>query len=138
MSLCQLTIISEKIGKMPEADLDFVTSEKAKRFMKKLPNKPPMHFSLRFPGTPMEALDVLRKMLEIHPRKRITVDEALKHPFFEPLHNPDDEPTSRRPFDFTFENEKLHRNRLRHLIWEEVGDFRPYALPAAHPRDKQA
>lgn len=132
-----MTIISEKIGKLPERDLDFVTSEKAKRFMKKLPDKPPMHFSLRFPGTPMEALDVLRKMLEIHPSKRMSIDEALKHPFFELLHNADDEPTSRRPFDFTFENEKLHRNRLRHLIWEEVGDFRAYALPAAQPRDKQ-
>eukprot|EP00977_Amphora_coffeiformis_P017340 scaffold5558_cov162-Amphora_coffeaeformis.AAC.6 len=133
----QLTIISEKIGKLPEDDLDFVTSDKAKRFMRKLQNKPPMHFSLRFPGTPMDALDVLRKMLEIHPNKRIGVDEALKHPFFEPLHNPDDEPVSRRPFDFSFENDKLDRNRLRQLIWEEVGDFRPHALPAAQPRDKQ-
>lgn len=85
----------------------------------------------------MDALDVLRKMLEIHPNKRIGVDEAVKHTFFEPLHNPDDEPVSRRSFDFSFENDKLHRNRLRQLIWEEVGDFRPYALPAAQPHDKQ-
>lgn len=130
-----MTIISEKIGKLPEGDLDFVTSEKAKRFMKKLPKKAPMHFSLRFPGTPMESLDVMRKMLEVHPKKRIGVDQALKHPFFEPLYNPDDEPESRRVFDFGFEDEKLHRNRLRQLIWEETGDFRPYALPAAQPRD---
>jgi serine/threonine protein kinase len=134
----QLTIISEKLGKLPEADLDFVTSDKAKRFMRKLPNKTPIHFSLLFPGTPLEALDSLRKMLEIHPRKRITVEESLKHPFFEPLHNPDDEPVSRRPFDFSFENEKLHRLRLQELIWEEVGDFRTDALPVAPRRGELA
>jgi mitogen-activated protein kinase 1/3 len=111
-----------------------VTSDKARRFMRKLPNKPPLHFSLQFPNTPLEALDVLRKMLEVHPHNRITVDDALRHPFFEPLHNPDDEPVASSAFDFSFENEKLHRLRLQELIWEECGDFRPSCLPVAPPR----
>jgi len=132
----QLTIIAGKIGKLPDNDLNFVTSEKAKRFMKKLPNKTPVHLSLQFPGAPMEALDVMRKMLEIHPEKRITVDDALKHTFFESLHNPADEPVSSRPFDFSFENEKLHRVRLQQLIWEEVGYFRPSCLPVAPRRSE--
>ncbi|GKY99383.1 hypothetical protein MPSEU_000893000 [Mayamaea pseudoterrestris] len=131
----QLTIICEKLGKLPEGDLDFVTSDKAKRFMRKLPSKPPIHFSLQFPGTPPEALDVVRKMLEVHPDKRITVADALDHPFFAPLHNPSDEPTSSRKFDFSFESEKLDRPRLRELIWEEVGRFRPSSLPVAPRRD---
>ena len=132
-----MTIISEKLGKLPDNDLDFVTSEKAKRFMKKLPNKTPVHLSLQFPGAPLDALDALRKMLEIHPHKRITVDEALKHPFFEQLHNPADEPVSSRSFDFSFENEKLHRLRLQELIWKEVADFRPSCLPVA-PRKNES
>lgn len=130
----QLTIISEKLGKLPDVDLDFVTSEKAKRFMKKLPNKTPVHLSLQFPGAPLDALDCLRKMLEIHPRKRITVDESLKHSFFEQLHNPADEPISSRPFDYSFEDQKLHRVRLQELIWKEVADFRPSCLPIAPRR----
>jgi serine/threonine protein kinase len=134
-ALFQLTIISDKLGKLPEGDLSFVTSEKAKRFMRKLPNKVPVHFSLQFPGAPLEALDVMRKMLEIHPAKRLTVDDALRHPFFAPLHNPNDEPVSSRPFDFSFENEKLHRLRLQELIWEECGRFRPSCLPVAPRSD---
>lgn len=104
--------------------------------MKKLPNKPPVHLSLQFPGTSLDALDVLRKMLEIHPQKRINIDTALKHPFFEQLHNPSDEPVSSRPFDFSFENEKLHRVRLQELIWKEVGSFRPSCLPVAPRRSE--
>lgn len=129
--LPQLTIISDKLGKLPESALDFVTSDKAKRFMRKLPNKVPVQFSLQFPGTSLEALDIMRKMLEIHPGKRISVEDALRHPFFSPLHIPNDEPVSSRPFDFSFENEKLHRLRLQELIWEEVGNFRPTCLPVA-------
>jgi mitogen-activated protein kinase 1/3 len=131
----QLTIISEKLGKLPDCDLDFITSEKAKRFIKKLPNKTPVHLTLQFPGVPLDALDAMRKMLEIHPHKRMTVDEALKHTFFEQLHNPVDEPVSRRAFDFSFENEKLYRLRLQELIWQEVADFRPTCLPVAPRRN---
>jgi len=104
--------------------------------MRKLPNKAPAPLSVQFPGTPAQALDLLRSMLEIQPSKRITVAEALKHPFFEPLHNSDDEPVSSRPFDFSFENEKLHRLRLKELIWEEVGELRPSSLPVAPRRDQ--
>ena len=133
----QLTIITDKLGKLPETDLGFVTSEKAKRFMMKLPNKTPVHLSLQFPDAPLDALDVMRKLLEIRPDKRLTVQQALEHPFFETLHNPADEPVSSRPFDFRFEqNEKLIRIRLQQLIWEEVGHFRPLALPVAPRREK--
>jgi mitogen-activated protein kinase 1/3 len=134
LHVLQLTIISEKLGKLPEADLVFVTSEKAKRFMRKLPDKAASHLSLQFPGTPLEALDIMQKMLEIHPGKRISVVDSLAHPFFGPLHNPDDEPISTHPFDFSFEDEKLHRMRLQELIWLEVGNFRPSALPVAPRR----
>lgn len=131
----KLTIISEKLGKLSDPDLDFVTSEKAKRFMRKLPNKPPVPLSQQFPSATPDALDLLRKMLSVHPKKRITVEEALAHPFFRQLHSPEDEPVcDHGSFDFSFEDEHLHRKRLQELIWEEVGTFRPSVLPVAPSR----
>ena len=105
--------------------------------MRKLPSKSPPHFSAVFPEAPPEALDVLHRMLIIHPQKRMTVNAALQHAFFEPLHNPADEPVSSRPFDFGFEHGpgRLHRLKLQELIWKEVVDFRPQdALPVAMSR----
>jgi mitogen-activated protein kinase 1/3 len=131
----QLTIISDKLGKLSEEDMDFVTSEKAKRFMRKLPNKPVIPMRKQFPTATPEAVDLLGKMLQIHPKKRITVDDALRHPFLAQLHSPDDEPTAKSAFDFGFEDEKLHRVRLQELIWQEVGDFRPEVLPVPPRKD---
>ena len=131
----QLTIISEKLGKLDESELDFVTSEKARRFMRKLPNKPSTPLTMQFPHTPVDALDLMRKMLQIHPRKRINVGQALAHPFLSQLHSPEDEPVAETSFDFSFEKEKLHRLRLQELIWQEAGHFRPSCLPVALPRD---
>ncbi|XP_073828576.1 cell division cycle 7-related protein kinase-like isoform X2 [Musca autumnalis] len=36
---------------------------------------------------PDSAYDLLYKLLEVNPHKRITADEALKHPFFDECHN---------------------------------------------------
>ena len=43
-------------------------------------------------------------MLEINPTKRITAQEALKHPYFEGLHDPEDEPSFQGQLDFKFES----------------------------------
>lgn len=99
--------------------------------MRKLPDKPVVSLRRQFPGTPPDALDLLSKLLQIHPGKRITVEDALVHPFLASLHNPRDEPVADTPFDFGFENQDLYRVRLQELIWEEVGSFRPSCLPVA-------
>ena len=51
------------------------------------------------------AIDLLKKMLVFDPKKRITVEESLSHPYLAALHCPDDEPTTEpvSAFDFDFE-----------------------------------
>eukprot|EP01038_Epipyxis_sp_PR26KG_P006116 gene6116-8431_t len=132
--IAQLRLICDKVGRPSEKDLDFVTSERAKRFMASLPNKPPTPFSELFPAhrNEKDALDLLKKMLEIHPKRRITIDKALEHPFLESLHNNDDEPLNDSPFSFEFENEELSRERVQELIWEELREYHP-EIPETYP-----
>lgn len=40
------------------------------------------------------AIDLLKQMLIVDPSKRITVTEALEHPFLSSLHEDEDEPIS--------------------------------------------
>ena len=46
----------------------------------------------------------------------------------------EDEPVADEAFDYSFENERLHRLRLQDLIWREAGHFRPSCLPVAPSR----
>jgi len=60
-------------------------------------------------------------MLIIDPRKRISAEECLKHPYLESLHEEEDEPVFEGKIDFTFENDtKLTLDEIRGYILEEV------------------
>ena len=50
------------------------------------------------------ALDLLDKMLTFNPHKRITVEEALAHPYLEQYFDPADEVSDRR---FSFLRNKI-------------------------------
>jgi len=130
----QLTIISAKLGKLTEEEMEFVTSEKARKFLKKLPNKKPLPLQAQFPGASAVALDAMRNMLQVPPAQRATVTETLRHEFFASLFSKEDVEPKGTPFDFSFEKEKLHRLRLQELIWKEAGGFRPSCLPVAPTR----
>ena len=54
-------------------------------------------------------------MLHFDPKKRITVDEALSHPYLQELHYDDDEPTTDpvSAFDFDFELYDLSKDDYR-------------------------
>lgn len=129
----QLQIISDVLGTPSEQDLDFVTSDKALRFMKSQPVKPKVPFSTLYPLAPEgsanpQALDLLDKMLHFNPSKRITINQALQHPYMESLHNPDDEPECKEEFDFAFENATLSKELIQELIYAEMCHFHPDKL----------
>ena len=49
------------------------------------------------------ALDLLERLLAFDPAQRITVEEALEHPYLAIWHDPNDEPDAPAQFDFGFE-----------------------------------
>jgi len=57
-----------------------------------LPEKPKMDLQTLFPNQPPEAVQLLDKMLDMNPKTRIKVNEALEMGFLENLHDPEDEP----------------------------------------------
>ena len=49
--------------------------------MQNLPKRKGKDFSTMFGGANPDAIDLLKRMLTFDPVKRITVDEALAHPY---------------------------------------------------------
>nr|KAI8754386.1 extracellular signal-regulated kinase 2-like [Biomphalaria glabrata] len=48
-------------------------------------------FEELIPDAPPDGLDLMKKLLHFNPDKRITADEALRHPFVQRFHNPSSE-----------------------------------------------
>lgn len=61
-------------------------------------------------------------MLTFNPKHRISVQEALEHPFLADLHCPDDEPAAKmvEAFDFDFEKYDLDKQQYKDLIYAEA------------------
>ncbi|KAH9073079.1 CMGC/MAPK/ERK protein kinase [Lactarius deliciosus] len=87
------------------------------------PSGPRVPFSQLFPHANPLALDLLAKMLNFDPAKRITCEQALEHPYLAVWHDPTDEPVCPNKFDFFFEEEDSIEG-MKKLIVDEVNSFR--------------
>lgn len=66
------------------------------------------------------AVDLLRRMLCFDPAQRITVAEALRHPYLAQLHDESREPLAPGIFRFDFKDEDVHEENIRSFVLEEI------------------
>lgn len=120
--LHQLTTILGIIGTPNWGENGLAGCTRMSDFLANMPKKEKIPFTHLFPNANPLACDLLDKMLQFDPSKRITATEALKHPFLEDLHDPMGEPDA-ESFDwdeFYFEELKPKKNELRNLIYHEI------------------
>lgn len=119
----QLYRILNFLGTPTEETLCRIGSQRAQEYVRSLPIMPKQSFAKAFPNASPEAVDLLEKMLTFDPHDRITVEEALNHPYLRVWHDPSDEPDCPTEFDFSFE-EVDEIEDMRQLIIDEVASFR--------------
>lgn len=74
-----------------------------------------------FPGASAPALDLLARMLQFDPRRRMTVQEALQHPYLSQLFGGEPaEPSAAEPFAFDFVEEELNAEAVKDNLWKEI------------------
>jgi mitogen-activated protein kinase 1/3 len=121
--LDQIQKIISVLGTPTSDDLGFITNTQAKEFVLKLAKRTKQSYSTLFPKSNPVALDLLSKLLIFNPRKRYTIEQCISHPYFEGLHNPEEEPISESTFDWSFDDIELTKDNLQNMIFEESLNF---------------
>ncbi|DAZ94533.1 TPA: hypothetical protein N0F65_002185 [Lagenidium giganteum] len=119
--LDQLNVIFNVIGTPGEDDIGSLGE--VKQYLRKLPKKDPRDLREMYPGAPVESLDLLKRMLSFNPETRISVTEALDHPFLQAVRRAQSESSEPNPFGMEFENVPLDKATLKLRIYEEVKLF---------------
>lgn len=121
----QLHMIIRVLGSPSEEEMAFVPHEAARRAILQhgfYPKRPLIEF---FPDANPLAVDLLAQMLKFNPAERISVIQALAHPYLAQLQNAADEPVCAAPFNFDFERESLDlgiempKTELQRLVFQE-------------------
>lgn len=123
--LDQVQRIIAVLGMPSQEDMSFIGNESAKRYIKSLPKRQRVPWSTLYPKANPVALDLLSKMLVFNPEKRFTVEECLAHPYFEGLHNVDEEPVAPQKFDWSFDDFTPTKPLLQTMVFEESLRFHP-------------
>ncbi|XP_008792811.1 mitogen-activated protein kinase 3-like isoform X2 [Phoenix dactylifera] len=127
--LNQLRLIINVLGTMNDADVDFIDNPKARKYIKSLPYTPGIPLADLYPHANPLAIDLLQKMLVFDPSKRISVTEALEHPYMSPLYDPSANPLAQVPIDLDID-EDLGEDMIREMMWNEMLYYHPEAASA--------
>nr|GEX57495.1 mitogen-activated protein kinase homolog MMK1 [Tanacetum cinerariifolium] len=121
----QLRLLMEQIGTPSEAaELGFL-NENAKRYIRQLNHYQRQSFIQKFRQVHPTAIDLIEKMLTFDPRQRITVEDALAHPYLTSLHDISDEPVCMTPLNFDFEHHAPTEEQMKEMIYREALAFNP-------------
>eukprot|EP00793_Prasinoderma_coloniale_P003238 PRCOL_00005873-RA len=117
----QLDKIMEVTGRPSSEDVESVQSPFASTMLDSLHESRRKGLSEIYPAASPEALDLLRRLLQFNPHKRLSAEEALRHPYVAQFHNPADEPACDRiitiPID---DNTKYSIGEYRDKLYAEI------------------
>lgn len=124
-NLKQIDKIIEVLG-YPEDDLDFINNEHTLNYVRKVPKpKSPIKWEEKIPNANPNAIDLLLKMLTFSPDKRITIEDAVNHPYFSNFAHLGMPPKSETKFDWSWDQFELSKELLQKLIYMESLKFHP-------------
>ncbi|KMT09463.1 hypothetical protein BVRB_6g129350 [Beta vulgaris subsp. vulgaris] len=123
-SINQLKLILSILGTPHHnSDMDFIEDLRTINFIKTQHYSSGIPFAALYPRANPLALDLLQKMLVFNPNKRITISEALQHPYLSALYDPSPDPAP-KPLNIDIDP-KIGEIKMRDIMWREMLIYEP-------------
>ena len=120
----QLKLIIDILGTPNLEDFNSIKSRRAQEYIKMIPKSDKIPFSKLLPNANPQATDLLEKLLTFNPKNRITVIDALNHPYVAFYHDPNDEPIANKLpndfFEFDKKKDQLDILQLKKMLYDEI------------------
>ncbi|KAK0538834.1 mitogen activated protein kinase [Tilletia horrida] len=125
----QLSLILDLLGTPTLDEFYNINSRRSREYIRALPFRKRKDFTAVFPKASPEAVDFLKRTLTFDPKRRLTVEEALAHPYLASYHDPEDEPTApaldAHFFEFDLQKATITKEALKEEVWAQVQSFQP-------------
>ena len=120
-TLNQLDRVMEVTGRPTQEDVDSINSPLAQTMLDSLPATKQKKLRNMFPTASDEALDMIKNLLQFNPTKRLSVEQALKHPYVAQFHNPDEEPNCTKKINIPIDdNQKFSIREYRNKLYSDI------------------
>jgi len=137
----QLDKLMEWTGKPTAQDIAAINSSFAATMLQGLPPLPYPEgrgFAEMFPNAPPDAIDLISRLLTFSPDKRLTAEEALRHPFVSQFHSPADEPICEHSITLPISDDvKYSVAEYRDSLYSEIVRRKKELRRRARERDLQ-
>ncbi|KAH9138829.1 hypothetical protein AeRB84_016862 [Aphanomyces euteiches] len=137
----QLNTILRVLGSMSEDDIAEIADPDVRFYLRNLPPQPRKSFAEMYPGAEPAAIDLLNVMLQMNPRKRVTVDQALSHEYLasiRSIEDADEDVVAPRPIQLDFDEAvTLSIQEIRRLMTNEIAYYHPHVKAQLPPRPPQ-
>ncbi|XP_029061610.1 mitogen-activated protein kinase 12 isoform X3 [Monodon monoceros] len=122
--LDQLKEIMKVTGTPPAEFVQRLQSAEAQNYMNGLPELEKKDFAAILTNASPLAVNLLEKMLVLDAERRVTAAKALTHPYFESLHDTEDEPKAQK-YDESFDDVDRTLEEWKRVTYREVLSFKP-------------
>ncbi|VUZ47424.1 unnamed protein product [Hymenolepis diminuta] len=125
--------ILQVTGGPDEIMMQKINSEYSRSYIKNMDIPPKLNMADIFPWASAELLDLLSKMLELDPDRRLKASEALKHPYFQKYHDEENEEVGTPWRDPLLDEVSLTENEWRDATWNFLNNFEQTVLSSQNP-----